>query len=55
MVVTGSPFVTRTDASGAFEIVDVPEGARELSFWSPGATPQRVELDDSGELRILWP
>ncbi|PYN44480.1 MAG: hypothetical protein DMD95_10665 [Candidatus Rokuibacteriota bacterium] len=45
MIVHDSPYVTVTDASGAFRIGDVPSGTYKVTMWHAGFRPKGVDKD----------
>ena len=54
LLVVAHPFVTHTDARGAFRFEGVPAGELELSAWTEagGATAREVELAPRGDARV---
>ncbi len=53
IMVLDTPYYTRPDASGRFELNNLPSGLGELVIWHPrgSAETQAVALPTSGELR----
>lgn len=53
VLVLDTPYYTRPDASGRFELKDLPSGLGELVFWHPrgAAQTQAMAIPASGELR----
>jgi len=45
MIVHDSPYVTVTDASGAFRIGDVPPGTYKVTMWHAGFRPKGADKD----------
>jgi plastocyanin len=45
MLVHDSPYVTVTDASGAFRIADVPPGTYKVTMWHAGFRPKGADKD----------
>src|SRR2546426_7845657 len=43
MIVHDSPYVTVTDAAGAFRIGDIPPGTYKVTMWHAGFRPKRSE------------
>jgi plastocyanin len=54
LVVTDHPYYAVTDASGAFELVDVPPGSYTLKFWHEtlGETTQDVTVEPGGVVSV---
>ena len=54
LVVTAHPYYTVTDASGAFELADVPAGSYTLRFWHEtlGEMTQAVTVEAGGAVSV---
>ena len=54
LIVTDHPYYAVTDASGAFELADVPAGSYTLKFWHEtlGEATQDVTVEAGGDVSV---
>ena len=52
IIVTPTPYAAETDASGNFEIKEVPDGNYKVTAWAEGARPQTKAISVSGNSNL---